>query len=106
MDAKEKFATWSFRLTTYCSAIDPRLGELMQSAAGLQGDNEEVQDLAEILQRLLMVIADYEASVRAEDAAGRLSDEARWAGFDLLRPLQVQVWNALGQLLGPLSDWS
>ena len=63
----------------------------------------EVQELAEILQRLLRVIADYEASVRAEYAAGRLSDEARWAGFDLLRPLQVQVSNALGQLLGPLS---
>ena len=32
-DGKERWSTWSFKMTTYCAAMVPRLGELMGSAS-------------------------------------------------------------------------
>ena len=32
-DNKERWATWSFKMRAYCTAMAPRLGELMGSAS-------------------------------------------------------------------------
>ena len=67
----------------------------------------EVEALVQNLERVLTEIQDLEAALRPRctgEGIGALTDEARWASFDLIRPYQDFLHAAVGRLLAPLSN--